>query len=195
MSASRWVYWWADDIHTGVRREDSDGQCLLVVIGVKPDRTKERVAIVDGYREAKDSWLELLLDLKARGLKAGPLLASDDGAMGRPQGSLSANTASALLVLQDRKCTERLCPNRNTLREKAARSAIWHAATRAEALVAFDQLVATDSAKHLKTVEKLTKDRNELLAFYDFPAEHWQCGGSGLSKHRFGVKRVIPTGV
>jgi putative transposase len=82
LSASRWVYWWADGIHTGARSEDSDGQCLLVIIGVKPDGTKERVAIADGYRESKDSWRELLLDLKARGLQAGPLLASGDGAMG-----------------------------------------------------------------------------------------------------------------
>ena len=80
--SARWVYWWADGIHTGVRSDDSDGQCLLVIIGVKPDGTKERVAIGDGYRESKASWCELLLDLKKRGLQAGPLLACGDGAMG-----------------------------------------------------------------------------------------------------------------
>jgi len=69
-------------IHTGARSEDSDGQCLLVIIGVKPDGSKERVAIADGYRESKASWRDLLLDLKARGLQAGPLLAAGDGAMG-----------------------------------------------------------------------------------------------------------------
>lgn len=79
---ARWVYWWADGIHTGARSEDSDGQCLLVIIGVKPDGSKERVAIADGYRESKASWRDLLLDLKARGLQAGPLLAVGDGAMG-----------------------------------------------------------------------------------------------------------------
>ncbi|WP_322028205.1 transposase, partial [Burkholderia sp. BCC1977] len=82
LSTARWVYWWADGIHTGARSEDSDGQCLLVIIGVKPDGSKERVALADGYRESKDSWVELLLDLKARGLQAGPLLAVGDGAMG-----------------------------------------------------------------------------------------------------------------
>nr|WP_274381886.1 IS256 family transposase [Burkholderia thailandensis] len=82
LSAARWVYWWADGIHTGARSEDSDGQCLLVIVGVKPDGSKERVALADGYRESKDSWVELLLDLKARGLQAGPLLAVGDGAMG-----------------------------------------------------------------------------------------------------------------
>jgi transposase-like protein len=82
LSSSRWVYWWADGIHTGVRSDDSDGQCLLVIIGVRPDGTKERVAIGDGYRESKASWSELLLDLKKRGLQSGPLLACGDGAMG-----------------------------------------------------------------------------------------------------------------
>jgi transposase-like protein len=81
MSESRYVYWWADGIHTGLRSENSDGQCLLVIIGVKPDGSKERVAIGDGYRETKASWLELLLDLKKRALKAGPRLAVGDGAM------------------------------------------------------------------------------------------------------------------
>ncbi len=82
LSSARWVYWWPDGIHTGVRSDDSDGQCLLVIIGVKPDGTKERVAIGNGYRESKSSWCELLLDLKKRGLQAGPLLACGDGAMG-----------------------------------------------------------------------------------------------------------------
>jgi len=82
LSASRWVYWWADGIHTQARAEDSDGQCLLVIIGVKPDGCKERVALSDGYRESKESWKELLLDLKKRGLQAPPLLAVGDGAMG-----------------------------------------------------------------------------------------------------------------
>jgi transposase-like protein len=82
LSTSRYVYWWVDGIHTGLRGENSDGQCLLVIIGVRPDGRKERVAIGDGYRESKASWQELLLDLKARGLQAGPLLAVGDGAMG-----------------------------------------------------------------------------------------------------------------
>lgn len=82
LSSSRWVYWWADGIHTQARTEDSDGQCLLVIIGVKPNGEKERVVLGDGYRESKASWRELLLDLKARGLQAPPLLAVGDGAMG-----------------------------------------------------------------------------------------------------------------
>ena len=82
LSLSRYVYWWADGIHTGLRSEHSDGQCLLVIVGVTPDGRKERVAIGDGYRESKESWKEVLLNLKRRGLQAGPLLAVGDGAMG-----------------------------------------------------------------------------------------------------------------
>jgi putative transposase len=82
LSAARYVYWWADGIHTGVRSENADGQCLLVIVGVTPEGKKERVAIADGFRESTASWREAPLDLKARGLQAGPLLAVSDGAMG-----------------------------------------------------------------------------------------------------------------
>lgn len=82
LGESRYVYWWVDGIHTGLRSEPPDGQCLLVMVGVTPDGWKERVAMADGYRESKASWVELLLDLKRRGLQAGPLLAVGDGAMG-----------------------------------------------------------------------------------------------------------------
>jgi transposase-like protein len=82
LSAERYVYWWADGIYTGLRSEETDKQCLLVIVGVKPDGTKERVAIGDGIRESKESWRDLLLDLKERGLRNGPLLATGDGAMG-----------------------------------------------------------------------------------------------------------------
>ena len=82
LSRDRYVYWWADGIHTGLRSEHSDGQCLLVILGVTPEGGKQRIAIGDGYRESKESWKEILLDLKQRGLQAGPLLAIGDGAMG-----------------------------------------------------------------------------------------------------------------
>ena len=82
LATAQYVYWWVDGIHTGLRAEGSDGQCLLVIIGVTPDGRKERVAISDGFRESTDSWKELLLDLKERGLGHGPLLAVGDGAMG-----------------------------------------------------------------------------------------------------------------
>ena len=82
LSTARYVYWWADGIHTGVRAEDDARQCLLVIIGVTAEGKKELVSIGDGLRESTESWLEVLRDLKARGLKAGPLLAVGDGALG-----------------------------------------------------------------------------------------------------------------
>jgi len=176
LSSARWVYWWADGIHTGVRSDDSDGQCLLVIIGVKPDGTKERVAIGDGYRESKASWGELLLDLKKRGLQSGPLLACGDGAMG-----FWAAMEEVFPQTKHQRCwfhkmgnVLNALPKSQQARAKKAMQDIWMAATRADALVAFNHFVDAYWAKYPKVAEKLTEDRDELLAFYDFPAEHWQ---------------------
>ncbi|WP_425129680.1 IS256 family transposase [Burkholderia seminalis] len=176
LAASRWVYWWADGIHTQARTEDADGQCLLVIIGVKPTGEKERVALSDGYRESKQSWRELLLELKARGLQAPPLLAVGDGAMG-----LWAALDEVFPQTRHQRCwfhkignVHNVMPKSQHGKAKAALAEIWNAATRADAIVAFKQFVDTYSAKYPKAVEKLTKDRDALLAFYDFPAEHWQ---------------------
>ncbi|RQU48233.1 IS256 family transposase [Burkholderia cenocepacia] len=176
LSAARWVYWWADGIHTGARSEDSDGRGLLVIVGVKPDGSKERVALADGYRESKDSWVELLLDLKARGLQAGPLLAVGDGAMG-----LWAALEEVFPQTRHQRCwfhkignVLNALPKSQQSKAKAALTEIWNAATRADAIAAYNQFVATYTAKYPKAVEKITKDHDALLAFYDFPAEHWQ---------------------
>ncbi|WP_408491793.1 IS256 family transposase [Paraburkholderia sediminicola] len=176
LSSARWVYWWADGIHTGVRSDDSDGQCLLVIIGVKPDGTKERVAIGDGYRESKASWSELLRELKKRGLQSGPLLACGDGAMG-----FWATMEEVFPRTKHQRCwfhkmgnVLNALPKSQQARAKKAMQDIWMAATRADALVAFNHFVDVYSAKYPKVAEKLTEDRDELLAFYDFPAEHWQ---------------------
>ncbi|OYR25101.1 IS256 family transposase [Brucella grignonensis] len=176
LSGTRWVYWWADGIHTGLRSDDSDGQCLLVIIGVMPDGTKERVAIADGYRESKDAWRDVLLDLKARGLQGGPLLASGDGAMG-----LWAALAEVFPQTRHQRCwfhktgnVLNALPKSQHSRAKEGLQEIWQAATRDDALVAFNRFVDIYSAKYPKAAGKLTNDRDELLAFYDFPAEHWQ---------------------
>ena len=176
LSAKRYVYWWVDGIHTGLRAEEStDGQCLLVIIGVTPEGKKERVAISDGYRESKASWLELLLDLKARGLQHGPLLAVGDGAMG-----FWAALEEAFPATRGQRCwfhkmgnVLNALPKSLQARVKAAMQEIWMAATRKEAHQAFDRLVHQFEAKYPEAVEKLVKDRDSLLAFYDFPAEHW----------------------
>lgn len=176
LSKARWVYWWADGIHTQARTEDSDGQCLLVIIGVKPNGDKERVALSDGYRESKESWAEVLLDLKARGLQAPPLLAVADGAMG-----LWAALDEMYPQVRHQRCwfhkignVMNVIPKSQQAKAKAALAEIWNAAARADAIAAFNQYVDTYAAKYPKAVETLVKDRDALLAFYDFPAEHWQ---------------------
>lgn len=176
LSQARYVYWWADGIHTGLRGEESsDGQCLLVILGVTPEGKKERVAIQDGLRESKASWKELLLDLKARGLQHGPLLAIGDGAMG-----VWAALEEVFPATRTQRCwfhkmgnVLNALPKSQHARAKGALHDIWMAATRSEAVTAFERFIAAYGAKYPKAAEKLTKDRDALLAFYDFPAEHW----------------------
>lgn len=175
LSASRYVYWWVDGIHTGLRQENDARQCLLVIIGVTPEGKKELVTIGDGLRESKESWLEVLRDLAARGLDSGPLLAVGDGALGfwaaldeifpetRRQRCWVHKTANVLNAL----------PKSLQAKAKAALHEIWMAPTRARAFAAFDHFLKTYGAKYPKATDKLAKDREALLAFYDFPAEHW----------------------
>lgn len=176
LSTARYVYWWADGIHTGVKSEDADGQCLLVIIGVTPEGRKERVAIADGFRESKASWQEVLLDLKARGLQAGPLLATGDGAMG-----FWAALEEVFPATKAQRCwfhkmgnVLNALPASQQAKAKAAMQDIFMAATRDDAMAAFNRFVATYGAKYPKAVDKLVQDKASLLAFYDFPAEHWQ---------------------
>jgi transposase-like protein len=176
LSEARHVYWWVDGIHTGLRSEQSEGQCLLVIIGVSPDGRKERVVIGDGYRESKQSWTEILLGLKRRGLQSGPLMAIGDGAMG-----FWAALEEVFPATRAQRCwfhkmgnVLNALPASQQGRAKAALQAIWMAMTRADAQKAFDQFVSQYQGKYPKAVDKLEKDRDSLLAFYDFPAEHWQ---------------------
>lgn len=176
MSAARYVYWWVDGIHTGVRSEPSDGQCLLVIIGVTPEGRKERVAIGDGYRESSASWKEVLQDLKSRGLQSGPLLATGDGAMGfwAALEEVFPKTVAQRCWFHKMGNVMNALPPSQQARAKADLQAIWMAATRDDAYRAFDRFITTREARYPKAVEKLEKDRDSLLAFYDFPAEHWQ---------------------
>jgi transposase-like protein len=176
LSVERYVYWWVDGVYTGLRADETDKQCLLVIIGVKQDGSKERVAIGDGLRESKESWRDLLLDLKERGLQTGPLLATGDGAMGfwaalnevypetRHQRCWVHKTANVLNAL----------PKSLQGKAKADMRDIWMAPTLDVAERAFKRFVTSYGQKYPQAVEKLTKDENALLAFYDFPAEHWQ---------------------
>jgi len=174
LKEKHYVYLWVDGVHFNIRLEE-DRQCILVLMGVTADGRKELVAIVDGYRESEQSWMELLLDVKSRGLSIDPKLATGDGALGfwkalpkvfpttRTQRCWVHKTANVL-----DKLPKRLHPG-----AKASIHDIWMAATRAEAEQAFDLFLATYGAKYPKACECLAKDREELLAFYDFPAEHW----------------------
>ena len=176
LSRRRYVYWWADGVHTGLRSEHSDGQCLLVIIGVTPDGRKERVAIGDGFRESKESWRDLLLDLRHRGLQSGPLLAVGDGAMG-----FWAALEEVFPQTRHQRCwfhkmgnVLNALPKSLQPRAKADLQEIWMAATRDKAQAALAAFLKTYHAKYPKAAEKIKKDKDSLLAFYDFPAEHWQ---------------------
>jgi transposase-like protein len=174
LSNRRYVYLWVDGIHFGVRLEDA-AQCILVVVGATPEGKKELVAPSDGYRESEDSWRELLLDLKSRGLKIDPQVAVGDGALGfwkalpqvfgttRTQPCWVHKTANVLNKL----------PKSQQPKAKAALHEIWMAATKQEAEKAFDHFLTVYRPKYPKASECLEKDREALLTFYDFPAEHW----------------------
>ncbi len=174
LGRDRWVYLWVDGIYSGLRAEDAR-LCALVVIGVNERGQKKLLALEDGVRESKQSWREVLLELKGRGLTIPPKLAVGDGALGfwaavreiypetRPQRCWVHKTANVLNYL----------PGSLQPKAKAALHEIWMAETKAQALVAFEQFVAAFDAKYPKAVECLVKDREALLAFYDFPAEHW----------------------
>jgi len=174
LSEKHYVYFWVDGIYFNVRLEE-ERQCLLVVMGATAEGKKELVAVQDGYRESKQSWYELLVDLKGRGLKIDPKLAVGDGALGfwaavdevfpqtRQQRCWVHKTANVLNHL----------PKGVHGRAKTDLHQIWMAETRAAAEKAFDTFLEKYGAKYPKAAECLAKDRDVLLTFYDFPAEHW----------------------
>lgn len=134
------------------------------------------MAIGDGYRESKESWKDVLLDLKNQGLQAGPLLAVGDGAMGfwAAMEEVFPQTGHQRCWFHKMGNVLNALPKSQHSRAKADMQAIWMAATRDEALAAFTKFVGRYQAKYPKAAEKIEKDRDSLLAFYDFPAEHWQ---------------------
>ena len=157
-------------------RLEEEKQCLLVAIGADAEGRKQLVGLTDGYRESEQSWLELLLDLQRRGLEAGPELAIGDGALGfwkairkvYPQ-----TRTQRCWVHKTRNVLDKL-PKGGQSKAKAALQAIWMAATKREAESAFGHFQRAWGPKYPRAAECLTKDREELLAFYDFPAEHWR---------------------
>jgi transposase-like protein len=178
LSQKHFVYFWADGIHVNVRLEDDANcrQCLLVLMGATSEGQKELLAVVEGYRESEQSWVELLLDLKHRGLAQAPLLAVGDGALG-----FWAALRKAFGETREQRCWVHKTANvLNKLpksvqpKAKADLHEIWQAETRQAANQAFDHFLEKYQAKYDAACECLSKDRDVLLTFYEFPAEHWK---------------------
>lgn len=175
LSDSEYVYWWVDGIYFNVRLDD-ERQCILVVIGAKADGTKELVAVEDGFRESKESWRSVMRELKSKGLKRGAQLAIGDGALG-----FWSALAEEFPDTKSQKCWVHKTAN---VLDKLPRSQqgkakqmihdIYLSSTKLEGESAFDRFVKEFELKYPKATETLKKNREELLTFYDFPAEHWK---------------------
>jgi putative transposase len=175
LEGKRYVYVWADGVHFNIRLEQ-DRQCILVLMGATADGKKELIAVTDGYRESEQSWKELLGDVKARGLEIEPSLAIGDGALGfwkAVRQVWPTTKAQRCWVHKTANVLDKM-PKGSQPKAKAALHGIYEAETKAEADKAFDKFVSTYEAKYPQATECLTKDRDVLLSFYDFPAEHWR---------------------
>lgn len=175
LSASRYVYWWVDGIYFNVRLDD-DRQCILVIIGAKADGTKELIAVVDGFRESKESWASIIRELKRRGLIAGPELAIGDGALGFWAAIAEEFPKTKTQLCWVHKTANILDKMPSSLQGKAKKMIhdIYLAPTKMDAGVAFDVFIEEFDLKYPKAVDSLRLHRQELLNFYDFPAEQWQ---------------------
>jgi putative transposase len=174
LSSKRYVYVWADGIHAKARLDDAK-LCLLVLMGATEDGKKELIAVEDGYRESEASWLELLRGLEARGLVIEPELAVGDGSLGfwKALAQVWGNTKTQRCWVHKTGNILNKLPKSVQPKAKQALHQIWMAETRKAAERAFDAFLATYETKHPKAARCLAKDRDALLAFYDFPAEHW----------------------
>jgi transposase-like protein len=175
LSAKRYVYAWADGIHLQARLED-DAQCILVIIGATPEGKKELIGFTDGTRESAHDWRTLLLDLKRRGLAIAPELAVADGALGfwKALGEVWPKTREQRCWVHKTANVLNRLPKSQHTKAKRALQEIWMAETKTDADVAFDAFIESYEVKYDKAAECLEKDREALLAFYDFPAEHWK---------------------
>lgn len=176
LAAKEYVYIWADGVYFNIRLDADDRQCVLVIMGATKDGTKELLAIQDGHRESEQSWSELLVDLKARGLKTAPKLAIGDGALGfwaALRKVFSATREQRCWVHKTANVLDKM-PKSVQPRAKTAIHEIYLAETKRDAEKAFAAFEEKFGAKYVAATSCLKKDRDELLAFYDFPAEHWK---------------------
>ncbi len=169
----RYVYWWADGVYSNVRLDDR--LCLLVIIGVTEHGDKELIAVEDGHRESEASWQELLTGLRERGLTSGPKLAVGDGALGfwKALAKLYPDTEHQRCWVHKTANVLNKLPKSVQPKVKADLHEIWMAETREDAHKAFDRTLRRFQAKYPQAMDCLAKDRDALLAFYDYPAEHW----------------------
>ena len=177
LTGKHYVYIWADGIYAKVRLEDDANkkQCMLVLMGATPDGKKELIAVLDGYRESKQSWRELLLDLKNRGLEMAPRVAVGDGALGfwAALREIFSDTHEQRCWVHKTANVLNKMPKSVQPKAKANLHEIWQAETKVDAENAFAAFLEKYQAKYAAACECLTKDRDVLLTFYDFPAEHW----------------------
>jgi putative transposase len=175
LSGKHYVYIWADGIYFGCRLTD-DRPCVLVLMGATADGRKELIAMIDGQRESEESWRSLLLDLKDRGLVEPPKLATGDGSLGfwRALAQVFPSTIHQRCWVHKTMNVLDKLPKSVQAKAKSDLHEIWMSATKADAIKAFDRFIEVYGTKWPRAAECLEKDRAELLAFYDFPAEHWQ---------------------
>lgn len=171
----RYAYWFVDGVHVSVRLGEDSKLCLLVVIGVREDGTKELLAVEDGYRESTESWASVMRDLKARGINE-PKLVVGDGALGTwaalrdvfPNARRQACWVHAIARVLD------ALPKRLQPRAKELLHETMNAPSSADAALALKRLREEFDAKYPKAIGKLDRDWQHLTAFYDYPAEHWR---------------------
>lgn len=174
LSKRRYVYIWADGVYSNVRMDDK--LCLLVIIGSDESGRKEVLAVVDGYRESEASWLEVLSQLETQGLTIPPKLAVGDGALGfwKALAKKWPQTATQRCWVHKTANVLNKLPKAIQPKVKEALHDIWQAETRGQAYKAFDSTIKRFETKYPKAMACLKKDKESMLAFYDFPAEHWQ---------------------
>ena len=174
LSKKHYVYIWVDGIYFNVRL-DSERQCILVMMGATANGKKELIAVEDGYRESKESWQALLRDLKARGLSVPPSIATGDGALG-----FWAAVREEWPNIDEQRCWKHKTANVLDKMPKSIQSRaksmihdIYLAETKVSANKAFDAFINEFEIKYKGAVDCLKKDRDALLTFYDYPAQHW----------------------
>lgn len=175
LSSRRYVYVWADGIYLQARLED-EKQCILVLIGATPEGKKELIGFTDGVRESAQDWRELLLDLKRRGLAISPKLAIADGGLGfwKALGEIWPTCVEQRCWVHKTANVLNKLPKSQQPKAKRSLQEIWMAETRDDAETAFDAFIESYQLKYEKAADCLAKDREALLAFYEFPAEHWK---------------------